>query len=334
MVGFALALAGGAARGWGEGQLSAIKATREEKLRQLEAEREDAREVRRQSFLAQESALSRASQEKLTTAQIASQEALTREERKSREGLSAAQIAAQERITKLEIGARKDLSNDQIAAQEKDTLSRLTSAEGIAAADRAAAAPVVSTREGQTGTLESGIFKPTVDKDGKLVNIVTKDNENSADAKTIQYLLDLGTPLEEAKGLVLKNKNADPAVIGASVFNNIMDVSRKNMGNPTAEQIDAQVTAAVGHTRRVLRSMGMDPDSWTPGAASEAREGETPAPAGSDAASTVRPVPLPEGVTEEDAIEAAKQEVANGRSKAAVRVELQRYGIDPSKAGL
>ena len=50
MPGFALALAGGALKGWGEGQLSDIKAQREAKLQQLEAERAERAEGRRMTF--------------------------------------------------------------------------------------------------------------------------------------------------------------------------------------------------------------------------------------------------------------------------------------------
>jgi hypothetical protein len=287
--------------------------------------------------LAGEGAANRASQEKLTNAQLAVSERLGKlQSETSRYGV--------DKSSETQI----KLSNDQIKAQEQDTIKRLNSAEGIAAADRAAAAPLVTTTTGQSGTLQGGIFKPTLDANGKPVNILTKDNENSADAKTMQYLLNLGVSEEEAKTLVFKNKNADPMVMGTSIFNNIMDVSRKNMGNPTPDDITNQVTAAIGHTRRALKSMGVDPDGWNPAttgtepatkpaAPSSATDPGTTVPADTAApapAATLTPSQKQAVIA---AAKAAVKPIANGGrglSRAAVLETLQKQGITAAEAGL
>lgn len=335
MAGFLLALAGGAAEGWGEGQLQAIKATREEKLRQLELDRAERIESNRQGFEASENALTRSAQERQTNAQIAATERNTNAQLGVTRELGLANID----VDRERIASGETLTREQIKAQVDTSLAELNSREGIAAADRAAAAPVVTTREGATGVLESGIFKPTVDAAGKPVNIITADNENSADAKTMQYLINLGTPVDEAKRLVLENKNSDPSVIGASIFNNIMDVSRKNMGNPTAEDITNQVKAAVGHTRRAMGELGLNPDEFDPatvggtdGTPATAVEPAATTPDATKPEPTAQLTPAQKQKVIDDAIIAIKPKAEGGlgKPKAAVRAALPK-GVLPSE---
>lgn len=137
MVGFALALAGGAAKGWGTGQLEAIKAKREEKLKMLEYDLQR----RGQDITVSEGAANRASQERLTTAQLEMnkklaelQEAgatgrtkLTTETQKdistagnvSAETIAESNRKTQEHIATLQTDSAKDLAKMQIDATKE-----------------------------------------------------------------------------------------------------------------------------------------------------------------------------------------------------------------------
>jgi hypothetical protein len=348
MAGFGLALLGGAIGGFGEGQLEAIKATREEKLRMLELDRAERIETNRQKFQSGESALDRtarasesaaqiAATERNTAAQLGMQEKLTKFQEAAQTGRVEKQITSAEKLNTADITSREKLNKEQITASKS-----IADAE-IASRERLGGTPV-RTKEGQSGIDIGGVFKPTVDADGKPVNYMTP-GDNSPDAKTVQYLLDLGTPLEEAKRLVFENKNADPAVLGTSIFNNIMDVSRKNMGNPNADDITNQVTAAIGHTRSVLRNMGLDPEAWNPTAPTAPAAGGTettpavpgsataPAAPGTEAPAA-RPTTIPEGATEAQIINEAKAAIRRGAPKDVIRQDLIRAKIDPAKAGL
>ena len=193
---------------------------------------------------------------------------------------------------------------------------------------------MVTTTEGQTGQIQSGIFKPTLNDDGTPANILTAENETSADAKTMQYLINLGTPVEEAKRLVLENKNSDPSVIGASIFNNIMDVSRKNMGNPTPDDITNQVTAAVGHTRRAMKNLGLNPDDWNPAETAPAQP-ETPSSATEPAATkpAAAAPSRPKGVSDEALIQQADAGVKAGTlTRQAAKQRLKDWKVDSAKA--
>jgi hypothetical protein len=118
-LGTALAYAAaGMAEGWGKGQMDAIKQTREEKLRQLELDRAERIEGQRQKFQGEQSAMDRAQQAKLASAQLAA----TKEN-------TMAQLGVQERIATNQEAGINSRTDKTIAANAADTDKRLSASQ-------------------------------------------------------------------------------------------------------------------------------------------------------------------------------------------------------------
>ena len=361
MVGLALALVGGAARGWGEGQLANIKATREEKLRQLELERAERMETRRQTFESSENKLTReasakqaaaqlAATEKLTMAEIGSQEKRTTQQLETQKDISGAEIGARKELTFAELASREKTAREQIASQEKTTTQTLgaqkeiseaeigsqekRSTEQTAAQERIAKAQVdaaaelgikpVQTKDGKIVLMRgSEVLATPVDPNtGKPIDIaVTADD--TPEMSNYKFLISSGVAEDQARQLAFSSKSADPALLKTSLVETLI---KAQTTYKTADE--DTVTNAEKWADTILKNMGVT----IPGA--EAGAG---APASATEAAAA-PTERPAGSTDEDIIADAKrviaQEGATPEIKAAIKIRLRAWGIDPAAAGL
>jgi NADH dehydrogenase/NADH:ubiquinone oxidoreductase subunit G len=298
MAGFlgALALAGGAAKGWGEGQLEAIKKTREEKLRVLELDRAERLQKLSQDFQAGEGDKNRASQERLTNAQLANNKLLTEMKIGADATNTDKTIASNEKLAQLQTDAQLDLNIKPILQKDGTTV----------------------WMRGQE-VMETPL-DPNTGK--KLDPSITADDTDQM--KNYKFLVGVGVPAETANQLAFESKNANPALLEASLIETFTK-SQTTFGNADEETVQN----ATRWAKEVMGKLpGLSPAATAPAAT-------PPAAVPSSATEpTSGAKPLPEGETPESMIAAAKAAVEGGRSKAEARRLLQEFGIDPASAGL
>lgn len=211
MVGFALALAGGAAKGWGSGQLEAIKAKREEKLKMLEYDLQR----RSQDITVSEGAANRASQERLTTAQL-----------DMNRRLAELQESGATTRTKLTTDTTKEISTAGIVSAEKIAEAKLKMDENLAGLQTTAAKELAQMQiEGAAALnstlvpMEDGTWKLKIgDKlqdlgndpiTGEPLMPLATDND-TPEMKNYKYLVSTGVDKGVARSLTFdKSKGGD-----------------------------------------------------------------------------------------------------------------------------
>jgi len=219
MVGFALALAGGAAKGWGAGQLEAIKAKREEKLKMLEYDLQR----RGQDITVSEGAANRASQEKLTTAQL-----------EMNKKLAEMQEAGATGRTKLTTEAQKDISTAGNLSSEKIAEANRKMQENLAGLQTEAAKELaqmqIDAQKALNSTLvpmEDGTWKLKIGDEfrglgndpitGKPIMPLATDAD-TPEMKNYKYLISTGVEPPEARSLTFdKSKGGDEVDIFKSI---------------------------------------------------------------------------------------------------------------------
>jgi hypothetical protein len=310
MVGMGLALLGGAAKGWSAGQLQNIKSTREEKLRQLELDRAERMEGQRQSFLREEGALNRASQEKLTGAQLAMNKSLAEMQRDTTMA-----------VTKMGV----DVDRERIGSSEKIAQLQTDNNQKIAQMqiDAANTPSLVQTKTGyawvrKDGTTMEAPIDPATNK--PLDPLVTKDD--TPQIANYKFLSGLpGMTPAEAKRLSFDSKDNLKAAMG--------DFST---GNPTPEQqadVDARTKLNMDNWRNSKTSTppASQPTTGSPGAS-----GTPTAPGGAE--STAAPdITFPPNTTEQQAFAWAKAQMnaTPPKSRAAIKQVLKANHFDPTK---
>jgi hypothetical protein len=328
MAGLGLALIGGALKGFGEGQLTNIKATREEKLKQLELDRADRLEGQRQTFLASESEKNRASQEKLTQAQLAMNERLAQMQEAGATGRTVLTTQTQKELSKDQIAARRDEVAAQIASGEKiaglETESRKDIAQMQIDAANQLDTKFVTQADGSSVMMQGGkaVKMPIDPATNKPMQPAITDNDTN-EAKNVKYLLTLGVPQEKAMALVYNAKNANRDLAQAGIFKSIVDgmSTMKNLG-------ESDFDFAQQKAKSITDSIYGPDETAAPAPAAPSSATEPTKPAEQQAK------PLPPDMTKADMIAAAKAAVAAGKSKAAARQRLLEYDINPAEAGL
>lgn len=340
MVGFALALAGGALKGFGEGQLAGIKANREEKLRKLELDRQDRLEGQRQQFLKEENALSRSSTEKMSAAQLAATERNTN-----------AQLGVQKSIAELQAKTSKDVAEIGEGGANARTQAQIDANKELQtmqseAAQKLGIKPVSTTVTDKNGKQTSvvrmqrpdGTFLPqAVDPDtGNPISInVTSGDTN--EMSNFKFLMSVGVDQGTAQQLAFSSKNADPNLMKASLIETFVKAQStfKNADEETVKNADQWATG-------ILKGMGVEtttPSAATPTAGAPGSP-DAPAPTAPGGADSTAPaaaatsLKFPAGTTEAQAIAWAKAQVEAGKSKAAIKQALKANNFDPAKAGL
>jgi DNA polymerase II small subunit/DNA polymerase delta subunit B len=324
MVGFALALAGGALRGYGEGKMQGIKATREEKLRQLELDRAERIEGQRMAFQREEGALNRASQEKLTNAQLSVQKSLGELQAGTQKSIAELQADT----TKEVAAAGEEGANARTQAQiEANKVLQDMQSE---AAQKLGIKPVTTTVTDDNGKQTSvvrmqrpdGTFLPqAVDPDtNKPISIAISGNDTN-EMSNFKFLMSVGVDQGTAQQLAFSSKNADPNLMKASLIETFVKSQStfKNADEETVANAEKWATS-------IMEGMGVEtPTKGAPGS-----DAASTAP---DSAATTT-IKFPPGTTDAQAIAWAKAQIAAGKSKAAIKEVLKANKVDPAGAGL
>jgi hypothetical protein len=354
MAGFALALLGGAMEGWGKGQLEAIKATREEKLRQLELDRTERLALRQMEFQKSENALSRTSEEKRAAS------ALTVQER-----IAAAQEAGATTRTNIgETGANTRTFAQLQAA--KDNLDKTLGADVVktdkmiqAEADRLATSEAGATHRTELGieadkertgatiqgqkdveqmridaqeranikqvpVVENGETVIRLEQNGKLLPRAV----DPTTGKPVEYAISPDDTPEAKNHKYLLSIGTDPKEAKTLAYptkDTDPLIRWDALYKITLDSMTSDLTTATAEDRQAA----IDETTALAGPRPGGGEPSTAAPA----AATAQTKPLPAGETTESMVAAAKAAVAGGKNKAEVRRILQEYGIDPATAG-
>lgn len=345
MAGLGLALLGGALQGFGEGQMEAIKKTREEKLRQLELDRAERIEANRQKFQSGESALDRQASAAQAAAQLKATQANTAatlavQERIATAGNKSSEtIATNQQRTALDIANIGNASSESIAAgnqrvqlqvagigagaDEKRTAATIASNERIAdmqieAQERAGIKPVTTVVDGKNVV--------RLEKNGKLLPQEIDPNTN----KPVEYAID---PKADTPQIVnhkyLKSIGVDSATAASIAFPPAGSDPRQIWNSAYG----ANLKAIVGDYGTASEEDKNKAATWTTEMFGPMPTQSGGALAGAPAASAA-PATLPEGETPESMYEAAKAAIAANTDPEAVKKELKRYGLDPAQVGL
>lgn len=332
MAGFGGALArvfAGAVGGYGTGLISEVENARAQKKEQLAADRADRQFAMQAQLTREEGAANRASQEKLTTAQLAVSErlgklqaetsrygtdvgaTLTREQINARRDEVAAQIASGEKIAGMQEDTQRDLAQAQIDAQKDLNVTFQTQKDGTS----------VMMRGGKP------VKMPIDPNTGKPMDPAITDNDTN-EAKNVKYLLTLGVDKEKAMALVYNAKNANRDLAQAGIFKSIVDgmSTMKNLGE---EDFDFAQKKAKTITDSIYgpEAPAAPAAPAAPGATAPAAETSATAPAAAD-------TKFPPGTTPEQGVAWAQSMIKAGKSRTAIKKVLQDNGIDPAKAGL
>ena len=302
-------------KGWGAGTMQEIKDKREEKLKLLD-----------QQFTRDENSLSR---------QVA------REELAQRATQSAAQIASHEKLTGATLNMQKTIAEGQQSTQraiaelgEGGANARLK--ETIKAnADLATKAQDHATRMGakltpyenpddpkgaplyrMTSPDGTEVYDMPVDKKtGKQMTVVPTA-EDTPDIKTIKGLMIMSggkMSFEDASDLVLKSKDAPNAQSAVLRIFEATERSASTMKNLTEEDHKANFDFA----KTAAEGLGYDTSDL-----------KQPSPTSST--EKQQDLSFPKGTTAEEGIAWAKEQLANGKSRLAIRETLKFNKIDPT----
>jgi hypothetical protein len=239
MVGFLGAIAGGAAKGWSAGQLSAIKAQREEKLKMLDmqfthSENELTRQVQREQL---------ASSERSTAASLGVQERLGKLQAETSK--SNALLAAT--VNREEIGARKDISQATIDAQRE--LAQLQANTQLDLNIK----PVLQS-DGSTLLMRGKdvihVYDP---KTGKEIDPAASDDDTDQ-MRNYKFLASIGTEKNLARDIAF-DTGRDAAELKTSLYNNLLKARVGDFG--TADEEDE--TWARNKTEEVWKSFKQTP---------------------------------------------------------------------------
>jgi hypothetical protein len=264
-IGMLGALLGGAAGGWGKGQMEAIKAKREEQLKALDRQ-----------FQGQQNDLNRAvqerqitSQEKLTTAQLG----VTRE-------LGLGQIANQKAIAELQEGGANTRTTQQITSAEKiaenqNILMKDLKGMELEGAQLLNTKPVTYTYKDAAGKDQSitrmtrpdgKILPDFVDEKGNRLSILTNDND-TPEIKNVKQLMQLGVPQATAMKLAypqtgdgaldrakLEKDVLTSLVSGASTMKNLTEEDNTALAKQAKTITEAGAGAVDGRRSQHLRT--------------------------------------------------------------------------------
>jgi hypothetical protein len=305
--------------------LADVEHKRELLKQKLADDRADRLEGQRQQFMREEGAANRASQEKLTQAQLAVSEklgmgqiaetrhstdvgaTLTREQINARRDEISKQIESGEKIAGLQTDTQKDIAQAQIEAQKDLNVTFAPQADGTS----------VMMRGGKAVEMP---IDPATGK--RMVPAVTDSDTN--EAKNVKYLLTLGVDKDKAMALVYNAKNANRDLAQAGIFKSIVDgmSTMKNLGE---EDFDFAQKKAATITDSIY---GAEPPAAAGPAPPTSATDTSTVPAA--AASTK----FPAGTTPEQGVAWAKSMIEAGKGRAAIKKVLQDNGIDPALAGL
>jgi len=306
----ALALAGGAAKGWGEGELENIKQTREEKLRVLELDRAERLQKLGQEFQAGEGDKNRALQKAQTEATLGNTLAIAK----------LGEAGANQRNSD-NIQANIDLAT--IASEN----AKILAAKPVQMKDPADPSKTILKYMRPDGT--EIVYRGA---DGK-VQTLAQTTDDTDEQKNIKALVQMGVDQEDAVNRVLplaKNSNNfqeakrayfDTMIEGASTMKNLTDEDQLRIGELAGEM-----------ARRDFP--GEDPGAAAAGAAAVA-PGATPpgdVPSSATETTTQPPPARPSNASDEVLIRQVQMGVRDGTLDAAQAKEwLKAWRVDPDK---
>lgn len=323
MVGLGIAIAGGLAKGWGAGQLEAIKAKREEKLKMLEYDLEN----RRLALTASEGAANRASQEKLTQAQLGVQERLGNLSATTSKQIAALQEKGATERTLTTTRAQKEIAEAGNLSAESIAEANRTTQELIANLQTDSAKEVAKMQiEGQQALnstllpMADGTWKLKVGnelrdlgndpKTGKPLQPLATDDD-TPEMKNYKYMVSIGMDPRKAMQ-IFTSKNADPTLIKASLVETYVK-AQTTFGNATAKTIEN----AEDWADSTMQRLGIEPPTAAPDSATAPEIDTT-------------------GMNREDIIRQIKEALAAGLPKddPALRAVMRKEGINPADVGL
>lgn len=208
-----------------------------------------------------------------------------------------------------------------------DTSERLARQEfeaGEAEKTRAAGGDVVRLEDGSTGVRTGTTVRPLKTEDGKPANIRSKTDENDpADVRTAEWLLEKGVA-KDYDDAWKKVRSAKENANGRAKL--VTDTYKTLKEDYSDTRSDAEKRQAA---KDIVDDLLTEEEGDEAAPASPAPSSEAPEPG-----SEPKPMKRPAGVTEEDIISQAKEAIASGKDKVAIRSRLRQWGIDPAKAGI
>lgn len=249
----------------------------------------------------------------------------------------------------------QDRQFDRQDARDERQWSRQQERDAMSGGD------LIRLEDGTTAVRRGGTVAPLTDSEGNPVNVAQTGSDRAppADVATAEWLINQGVASDPADAWRLVRQARENPASRASL---VTQVYRSMAGNFMDQRSDEeQMEAAEQFVDRLMRQeergagrdAGSGNDDQQP---QRPRQQQSPAPqreqhqpqaqagprneqgarAGNIIGGMAREAEggLPAGVTQEQAIQAAKEAIERGADKAAVRSRLRAMGIDPSQAGI
>jgi hypothetical protein len=321
MIGLLGAIAGGAMKGYGAGQMEEIKQQREAKLKELDRQ-----------FTKEENALSRAVQEKQiasserqSSAQLAVSERIANNQQATNRYLGELSERGATNRTELQVGSAEKIARDQIAAS-KDI------EEFRAASDQLLNTKMIPVRDAsgketyKVVTPDGHEIPKLKGPDGKELDWAGADADTDA-AKNYKFMIANDFDPVKAGQLAFGAKDSDIDSMTAQFYDSFVKSSFTTPDETKSQQFlkmarDAAVSIANRGTATAAPATGTDPAAAAPAAAG------TPAAASPATEPDYSAIPRPTGMSDAQIIETVKADPKlRTKPPAMVKRLLQAWGV-------
>lgn len=170
---------------------------------------------------------------------------------------------------------------------------------------------LVTLEGGESGVRVGSTVKPLTDPDGKRVKAIGSKTEDPADVKTAEWLVKNGIAKDKAEAWDKVRTAREGRTTPADIEKMVEDAVKTEFGDSLTPPKPDQIEESRKRNRtRILKNLGLEEDGGK------------------------QEIQRPAGASDEQIISQAKDAIAKGADKMAVKSRLRQLGIDPATAGL